>query len=393
MHYNRRSIDHLSRHAAELILSCYRYTDLTCGCLARRLSLADSVGTARHTAISTIQSKAVVELIRSATLTHVECCEVLGAAARVQWAQESDFEVISAVLASQVESPPAKRARRPQQNFESFLEYGTASFWVVFNGNTTAPTSRLAVLCQLLLTLGLRCPTEQTFKLITSAWLVATHARCDLWNIDTQTKLTFLRHVKTTFDSYRRKAAEPMVYIEVLPAETAQYLRDYRQMWDSVFGDSLPEKSQLDFSVVSAFDGSYGCRGGANASRHVHMAMPDARQQVGGSSGSRRGDDGMERYVTQMADMQMNQHRFLEFVLTNQQGTGLQALCGLNRRPSLALSSLQSKDDSDSQSPRPPLLAIDDDVLPLGPSVRRGWRSEQLADALMHLNLVVSRMP
>jgi hypothetical protein len=308
--------------------------------------------------ISVTQSKAVIELVLSTTLTHVECCEVLAAAARVQWATEEHFEAVSAALTQQVETPPAKRARRQQQDFASFMQYGTARFWAVFNGDTTAPTSRLSLLCQHLVKLGLRCPSESTFKAMTSVWLVATHARGDLWNIDTQAKLTFMRHVKSTFDGYRRKAAEPQIYIDVLPADATQYLRDYREMWDSAFGESLPEPCPLDFSVIAAFDGSYGCRGGATG-RHATCMPEVVRQQC--VVGTRRGDDGpMERFVSQMHDMQMNQHRLLEFVLKSQQGTGLQALSfGLHRRPSLALSSSSqlAEEVSDSSPPRQ-LLAL-----------------------------------
>ena len=159
-------------------------------------------------------------MLRSSALSHVECCEVLSIAARVTWARENDFEEISSILSENVQTPPQKKTRRQQQDFCNFLQYGTASFCAIFNGDGTAPTSRLSILRQCLLKLGLRCPTESTFKMMTSAWLVATHASGELWNIDTQTKLTFLRHVKTTFDGYRRKAAEPEVYVPSPPADT-----------------------------------------------------------------------------------------------------------------------------------------------------------------------------
>ncbi len=303
---------------------------------------------------------------------------MLAAAARVQWATEEHFEAVSAVLTQQVETPPAKRVRRQQQDFASFLQYGTASFWAVFNGDTTAPTSRLSLLCQHLVRLGLRCPSEPTFKAMTSVWLVATHARSDLWNLDTQAKLTFMRHVKSTFDGYRRKAAEPQAYIDVLPADATQFLRDYRQMWDSAFGESLPEPCPLDFSVVAAFDGSYGCRGGASSGRHA-TSMPEARQPFAGLVGARRGDDvPMERFVSQMHDMQMNQHKLLEFVLKNQQGTGLQALSfGLHRRPSLALSSQPQFAEELSDSSPATLLALPGPQ----PALARSLSSDTLAVA------------
>ena len=133
-----------------------------------------------------------------------------------------------------------------------------------------------------------------------------------------------------------------MEFIELLPAESAAYVRDHKRLFDVAFPTSTPVLTRLDVAMVMAFDQSFGCRGsgrvlpfgggpksGAGTStRTAHVLQLSPRRSEGLA---------MERVANQvmkqMETMATQQQRPMEFMF-GQSGGGVRLpKCLDDRRP------------------------------------------------------------
>ncbi len=125
---------------------------------------------------------------------------------------------------------------------------------------------------------GLRCPSEPTTKLIASWWLLCSNSDESLEQMDETTKRMMMAHVKSTLDTRRRFSADPLEWLDSLPAAPLQMLQEYPDTFRVAFGSSSqssPIPCPIDMIKLLSFDQSYGCRGGA---RHVPAAVAGPRR-------------------------------------------------------------------------------------------------------------------
>ncbi len=79
------------------------------------------------------------------------------------------------------------------------------------------------------------------------------------------TKRLMMAHVKGAMDTRRRFMAEPLEWLDNLPAAPLQMLQEYPDTFRVVFGSSSqssPIPCPMDMTKLLAFDQTYGCRGG-----------------------------------------------------------------------------------------------------------------------------------
>ena len=292
----------------------------------RRIALNVEPGSAQRKAVSQTQSAAIAEQIRSAALTPEEKADLTMSLGEVKWADEAHLAHVLCPLTTVPASSGADRKRRREaQKHLHILNYGDAAFWDSFLSPDSSAASKLQVLMNLAIRLGLRLPSEPTCKMLCSAWVAATHSPTEMYSMEQSTKKVLLSHVKRSFDALRKRSAEPTIFIEDFPTDPLVYLRDYPAMYRAAYiADAKPIPCKLDLAVLQAFDQSYGCRGSVRApSFSGNPSGSQERQLV--LSPKRNDGHGLERlasqFMSQMQSIAAAQNRILEMALTSQQGS------------------------------------------------------------------------
>ena len=89
-------------------------------------------------------------------------------------------------------------------------------------------------------------------------------------------RLVYMQHFKSMFDKHRKSAVDPAVYIQKLPAEAVDLLKDYPALYNGWYRDESPCLSRLDVKIIGQFDLTYGCRGGTGRGSASHYSAPSA---------------------------------------------------------------------------------------------------------------------
>jgi hypothetical protein len=145
---------------------------------------------------------------------------------------------------------PAKR-RRTQQNFApAIVLYGTKADHDMLASSAEAEL-KLDRIVHLCIALGLRCPSEHTIKFVCSWWIYVTHSR--LQDVSSFDKQNLLFHVKRFFDAVRRRSPDPCSYIEQLPLDPLEFLRDQPLLYSAHYrGDDKPTKPEYPLQVFKS---------------------------------------------------------------------------------------------------------------------------------------------
>jgi hypothetical protein len=160
-------------------------------------------------------------------------------------------------------------------------------------------------------------------------------------------KKHMFNHTKSFFDSLRKHAADPPVWIDKLPHNPVEFLRDFPDIYRQHYGSGgAPVPVQADLlRKLTAFDMSYTCRGGARV-------MPS--QFMGSGSSSSGGvmqvavaESPMERianlFMGRIDAMAGAQQRMMELMM----GGG-----GMDRRGAMQPRSLAALANGDGFPPR-----------------------------------------
>ena len=333
---------------------------------AARLVLEEMSGKSAHNTVSQIQASALASLIQKATISDVEKADLATLIVEMAWHNEEHSSTVLAKLTSPGTAKGVPRRRRGLQDFTGFLGYGHAEFWAAMQ--SSAPmANKLQVVCQHLLKLGLRTPSEHTLKLTCSFWIHQVHSPEVLATMTGLQKCAYLKHVKATFDGLRRQCGDPASWVEVLPTDPVVFCQEHPLIFKAVFNrNSVPILSPVDLGGVVALDQSYGCRGGGS-----RTALPQFQSSGGGgascaSTGSGSGGDlhfqmsptrggggSLERVASQMLghmqQMASSQQRMFELFLSG--GVG-----GPQTKPLRASQTVEMLEDR--PRPKPALAAL-----------------------------------
>lgn len=161
------------------------------------------------------------------------------------------------------QGPDPKRRRRATQVWgDALLLYFTEKQWESLKDMELPGASKLDMIIRTALNLGLRCPAEPTLKLMASLWMLCSEPDDVLTTMNRFQKLAMYQHVKGTFDTARKRAADPLHYITELPPNAVDYMQLYPEMYTAVFRDASPCQPQVHVAVLNELNDSYGCRGG-----------------------------------------------------------------------------------------------------------------------------------
>lgn len=285
---------------------------------ATKTLMTDVKGTANHSVMSKVQAGALADMIKSvnSVLTPAARAHLSCEAVNIEWFCSDHCAAV--VAAFDRPGSGKKKERRESQDYLNIHLYGHEHFWRALKSSENLAASKLQLVCNLGMALGLRLPSEHTIKWMTSLWLFNSHGYESLASLPEDAKGVYLTHVKKTWASMKLKSGTPIEWIPTLPSDPLDCCRDFPLTFAAMFpGHLKPLPSQIDVHTVMAFDQSYGCRGGK--SKHsVAPAWPDT---AAGSrlAASPDAPSGFERMASQMM---AQQSRILELVLGTGGGTG-----------------------------------------------------------------------
>ena len=281
-----------------------------------RLLLDEAPSTEHYVKLSKIQATAVADMIAAEELSNQTKSDLSVIVAQMPWAQPDHCDMVLAKLVSSdvVKAEPGRR-RRQLQDFRKVYSYLTAAMWEALANDTSSADAKLSALLQHSLRLGLRLPTEPSFKMLASLWTLST---CDdAGTLDNVTKAIRYKRVKDEFDAVRRKAADPVAWVDALPDDPLLFQHKYPALCELNFSRAPPAPPGISADVLIAFDHSYNCRGGLKT--HVNLAAPSSivaiAKPVGHQTVQVGAGDFQQMAVNFTQHTQASQQRLLEMVI------------------------------------------------------------------------------
>jgi hypothetical protein len=288
--------------------------------------------------ISRNQANALVELFRKATtLTACERGELMERVLEISFVGDDKCRVMESL--SPVDLVVAPTRRRQQQSYLTVYEMITLSKWNLLSSDEPAGL-KLEIILLLAICLGLRCPSEPTYKIMTTLWLVMSEPPDKLDTIQKHVKETMYEYVKKEFARLRKRAPTPIVYVDELPASPLDLVNKHPTLYASVYGAGDRHVPPVACAIVKRIldvNASYSCRGGQAKNKPSTVQTVNFGDSVSNSS--------IERFATQlMSGMQVMQHtqqKFMEYVFTQNAAPDVS-----NRRQPASFSALVDKPSS-----------------------------------------------
>ena len=149
-----------------------------------RLLLQEHSSGPSHKAVSAIQMAAILDMVSTQKLTNIDKSAVCEMVLEVNW-YEGHLDKLLGELAEDADEP-RKAKRRQLQDFMAIAMYGSRQFWDRMMAESTGKDEKLSLLIGLCISLGLRLPSEPTFKLLCSLWMFMSETREQLMNFRKQ---------------------------------------------------------------------------------------------------------------------------------------------------------------------------------------------------------------
>ena len=191
---------------------------------------------------------------------------------QLNWAKpERPGLVLSKLAASDGRCAKKARRRRDQQNYNFLPLYFSKEMWDALVSKDVSPDAKLQAILLHAIRVGLRLPTEPSMKLMCSLWILVSSEPSELNNMDVICKALRHHRVKDDFDKLRKKAGDPVVWVDILPGNPCEFTANFRPLYDVAFGSSPPVPPRITSDVILAFDMTYSCRGGLKQSMNYSI--------------------------------------------------------------------------------------------------------------------------
>ena len=252
--------------------------------IAARLGVArcalEGVEPAYHAATSTTQSRSVIELLKTATLTDTECADVMKLAVECKWCG-SDGQVVADNILAKSNASFKKAASRKQesqmQDFTSFIDYLREADWKVLLQDAVGCDAKRDTVFYMLSSLGCRNMDEHTSKLLASLLLLLTRSWEACLAMDADGKAKYRKVLKSDFKRYVRGKSAPEPWLSSLPSNWAQLREKHTDMFSELYRDEMPVPCKADQQKLTNMNDSFMCRG--SQSRALAMVTPSLQPQ------------------------------------------------------------------------------------------------------------------
>jgi len=227
---------------------------------AAALVLGNLEGAAGHEAASRLQKHALIATTNRSTIASDDRAELSCIVAAMKWHGSDRDDVLQALLVEPCCTP--SRSRRTLQQYFAVTEYLTRSEWDSLIAEKNTATTKIDIIVNRCIRLGLRRPTEHTLKLLTSLWLAVSEAPERLAAMPTSQKVDSARYFKACFKAAARRAAEPGLHLERLPATPAELQAKHASTYGNAYEPGeAPIPCPIDLAPMRSVDVSFRCRG------------------------------------------------------------------------------------------------------------------------------------
>ena len=191
-------------------------------------------------------------------------------------------ERLTQVLSEAMMSTPVTSSsshRRELQNFCGLHNYCTEKQWNTLFSSDVASSCKLECILRHAAKRGLKNPTEPTIQ-----------ALCALYLLVAETGEEMTAPVKLeTAKCIKRKCKDVAVddvqcHVAILPAEPAQLKASHPQLWNNVFGDSVPVKCRVPEAQFMRMQASIPMRVSRTDAKANSMAPMVLQTQIGGGA-------------------------------------------------------------------------------------------------------------
>ena len=191
------------------------------------------------------------------------------------------------------------------QDWEFFYMYLAATKWHAIQNDKI---SMFEIIVEFLIALGLVKPSERTFQKIAALCMLVSEGRERVSSFSGASLLEVVNSVKRLFRG--RKQGWPTVYVATLPMNPAVMKEMAPAQWDRAYGDESPAPCPYSGVDIAAVASSMPCRGRRN--------LPDPRTALQACQDAQGGGlmQMANAMMTQMAQMQRDQRKLFEFVMS-----------------------------------------------------------------------------
>lgn len=185
---------------------------------AARQALEVASGSGHHGIVSKTQAAAIRQAISDALqiLTPDTTAALVLTLSGLKWELHAHFQFATGPLQTASDCVGRKR-RRNVQDWLALPSYFTQSMWNMLGDETRGASEKLDIMLNFAFRGGLRLPSEQTSKMITSIYLIMTQPKDMIGLLSVDQKMVYLKHVKAMLSACKKRAGEPLEFLEHLP--------------------------------------------------------------------------------------------------------------------------------------------------------------------------------
>ena len=132
------------------------------------------------------------------------------------------------------------------QDFVMFMRYLTDSQWQMQMGGDKDDFAALQSLFNHLKNVGLDNPSEPTYAAITAFRALARGGNEGMNPSQYRQAYEYVKDVWKAVTKHLKAKSASVVFIKALPYDPQEFKREYRAVWQRVFGDGVPARPQID---------------------------------------------------------------------------------------------------------------------------------------------------
>ena len=287
----------------------------------------------RHDKVSSLQSEAVIDKLKTAALRSSMNAEEKASVTEFVLSVNFVSGHTDAILA-EIDGSPRKQ-RRLGQDFTAWISYAGEQEWRAIMSPELDDAAVVSI-CVDIVMRRLRCrnPSESTKKLIASVVLARGSTMDTVFQIPMFRKTAIKTAVFQRIEAVKRKCSQPSVYLLALPAQPETLKLNNKPFYDAVQVPSGFVMCPIDAAVLAAVDTSYNCRGGS-ASQHQ---LPTVQTPHAGLGAAECGPV--------MMMVQMMQHMMQQSSQNDNLRNGMPITLNPGRKRCLSALALESESDS-----------------------------------------------
>ena len=201
------------------------------------------------------------------------------------WPSALAAELIEKIAEATSTIPQATSTDRTQnQDFQSVSEYFTMAQWHLFSDRSVVEDTKLDVMLDVCIGLGLRNPSEKTSQFLTMLWRLSVVGPEQLPGIVWADKLAWLHHVKSVFLKKASRVFSPKHWIKELPDSVLSFKASYPDVYGEIFSTSGPVKCPIPIATLKMHQKTFPCRNSKQPPKPIlqHSAGSTDMQNVVG---------------------------------------------------------------------------------------------------------------